>query len=75
MRRPGAESQRTHQRELLTNLVDLLTRRAPDSLDPVFAPLWKSAPHHPARLRVVIDQVASLTDPTAVAWHHRETPH
>jgi dGTPase len=37
----------------------------------VFAPLWRSAPDDAARLRVVIDQVASLTDPSAIAWHLR----
>jgi dGTPase len=37
----------------------------------VFAPLWRAAPDDPARLRVVIDQVASLTDPAAVEWHRR----
>ncbi|MFD0788744.1 deoxyguanosinetriphosphate triphosphohydrolase, partial [Micromonospora azadirachtae] len=37
----------------------------------VFAPLWRAAPDDDARLRVVIDQVASLTDPAAVAWHAR----
>jgi len=46
-------------------------RRAPDALDPVFAPLWRAAADDAARLRVVIDQVACLTDPAAVAWHHR----
>jgi hypothetical protein len=30
----------------------------PPLADPVFAPLWR-APDHAARLRVVIDQVAS----------------
>ncbi len=35
----------------------------------MFAPLWKAAGDDAARLRVVIDQVASLTDPAAVAWH------
>ena len=35
----------------------------------MFAPLWKAAPDDAARLRVVIDQVASLTDHAAVAWH------
>ena len=33
--------------------------------------MWKDAPDDAARLRVVIDQVASLTDPVAVAWHSR----
>jgi dGTP triphosphohydrolase len=40
-------------------------------LDPVFAPMWKAAPDDAARLRVVVDQVASLTDPAAVAWHRQ----
>jgi dGTPase len=74
MRRTGAEPIYEQQREILTELVDALLRRAPDGLDPVFAPLWKSAPDDGARLRVVIDQVASLTDPAAVAWHTALTP-
>ena len=43
----------------------------PTALDPVFAPLWRAAADDAARLRVVIDQVASLTDPAALAWHAR----
>jgi dGTPase len=35
----------------------------------MFAPMWKGAGDDAARLRVVIDQVASLTDPAALAWH------
>jgi dGTPase len=35
----------------------------------MFAPMWKVAADDAARLRVVIDQVASLTDPAAAAWH------
>jgi dGTPase len=49
--------------------VRALAERAPDGLDPVFAPLWKAAGDDASRLRVVIDQVASLTDPAAAAWH------
>jgi dGTPase len=71
MRRPGARPGYQQQREILTELVERLAERAPDGLDPVFAPLWKAAPDDAARLRVVIDQVASLTDPAAVAWHQR----
>ncbi|KXK63533.1 deoxyguanosinetriphosphate triphosphohydrolase [Micromonospora rosaria] len=73
MRRPGAEARYARQREVLAELVAALVRRAPEGLDPVFAPLWRAAADDPARLRVVIDQVASLTDPAAVAWHHRLT--
>ncbi|MGW4461543.1 deoxyguanosinetriphosphate triphosphohydrolase [Micromonospora sp. NPDC004704] len=71
MRRPGADRWYARQREVITELVHALTLRAPDALDPVFAPLWRAAGTDAARLRVVIDQVASLTDPAAIAWHHR----
>lgn len=71
MRRRGAEPWYTRQQEILAELVEELTRQAPEGLDPVFAPLWRDAPDDRARLRVVIDQVASLTDPAAVAWHAR----
>ncbi|MFI7514642.1 deoxyguanosinetriphosphate triphosphohydrolase [Micromonospora echinofusca] len=71
MRRPGSGDRYRRQREALAELVHALVARAPDGLDPVFAPLWSAAPDDAARQRVVIDQVASLTDPAAVAWHAR----
>lgn len=73
MRRPGAEQRYARQREVLAELVAALVAGAPQALDPVFAPLWRAAADDAARLRVVIDQVASLTDPAAVAWHRRLT--
>jgi dGTPase len=57
------------QRQILIELVEALSERAPEHLDPLFAPMWKAAGDDAARLRVVIDQVASLTDPAAVEWH------
>ncbi|MBO0871448.1 MAG: deoxyguanosinetriphosphate triphosphohydrolase [Micromonosporaceae bacterium] len=71
MRRPGAQQRYEQQRELLSTLVRELADRAPGALDPVFAPLWRAAGDDVARLRVVLDQVASLTDPSAVAWYSR----
>jgi dGTPase len=71
MRRPGAGPRYAQQQEILADLVAALLDRAPDALDPVFAPLWRAAPDDAARLRVVVDQVASLTDPAALAWHAR----
>ena len=71
MRRPDAVGRYERQREILTELVEVLAGRAPDVLDPVFAPLWRAAADDAARLRVVVDQVASLTDPAALAWHAR----
>ncbi|MCB8957604.1 MAG: deoxyguanosinetriphosphate triphosphohydrolase [Nocardioides sp.] len=57
------------QRELLAELVGLLADRGPDALDRPFADDWDAAADDAARLRVVVDQVASLTDASAVARH------
>jgi dGTPase len=73
MRARAAEQWYEQQRTILAELVEALCRCAPEHLDPVFAPQWKEAPDDAARLRVVIDQVASLTDPAAVQWHRRVT--
>jgi dGTPase len=59
------------QRTLLGELVEVLLARAPDALEPAFADDWATAPDDAARQRVVIDQVASLTDASAQAWHGR----
>ncbi len=71
MGRAGAVAQYERQRELLTDLVALLTLRAPDALDPMFRPLWKTAADDAARLRVVVDQVACLTDRSVLTLHRR----
>ncbi|MEO9326063.1 deoxyguanosinetriphosphate triphosphohydrolase [Nocardioides sp. C4-1] len=60
-----------HQRELLAELVGVLLDRGPDALDRPFADDWRDAADDAARLRVVVDQVASLTDASAVARHAR----
>ncbi|WP_432899722.1 deoxyguanosinetriphosphate triphosphohydrolase [Micromonospora matsumotoense] len=73
MCRPDARTRYQRQREVLTELVTALTDRAPQALDPIFAPLWREAEDDPARLRVIIDQVASLTDPAALRWHTQLT--
>lgn len=57
------------QRQTVSELVEALCRRAPDALDGLFLPAWQAAPDDAARLRVVVDQVASLTDAQATAWH------
>ncbi|MET0417840.1 MAG: deoxyguanosinetriphosphate triphosphohydrolase [Actinoplanes sp.] len=68
MRSRAAEDWYERQRTILVELVDALMR-TPDGLDQVFRPLYDAADSDAAALRVVIDQVASLTDPAAVAWH------
>ncbi|MDT0165345.1 deoxyguanosinetriphosphate triphosphohydrolase [Actinotalea sp. AC32] len=59
------------QREVIADLVDVVGRRAPVSLEPTFAADWAAAADDAARLRVVVDQVASLTDVSAAEWHAR----
>jgi dGTPase len=71
MRRPGSAARYERERAVLRELVSALLERAPDALDPVFAPMWHAAGDDVARRRVAIDQVASLTDPAALAWHRR----
>ncbi len=57
------------QRELMAELVVTLAERAPDGLDRPFADDWAQAEDDAARRRVVIDQVASLTDASAESRH------
>ena len=59
------------QREVLAELVEGLATRAPADLEPPFTADWHDARDDAGRLRVVVDQVASLTDASAAAWHRR----
>ena len=71
MRDPRRIAVQSAQRELIVELVNALTHGAPDLLDPVFHPAWQAASDDCARARVLVDQVASLTDAQAIAWHAR----
>jgi dGTPase len=62
------------QKDLVRELVHALLDRGADSLDPILREDWAAAPDDAARLRVVLDQVASLTDASAVALHRRLVP-
>ena len=57
------------QREVLLELVELLTMTEDHYLEPMYAQDWQSAPDDATRQRAVIDQVASLTDNSALLWH------
>ncbi len=59
----------TRERELIIELCAALVHRAPQPLDPALHPAWQQARDDGARLRVIIDQVAALTDAQAVRWH------
>jgi len=71
MQRAGAEPVYARQREVVQELVSALRLAAPASLDPVMRDAYVGAVDDAARLRVVVDQVASLTDRSVVAWHTR----
>jgi len=75
MLREGAPEGYARQRTLVAELTQAMYEQAPATLDPVFAQWFKQAGDDAARLRVVIDQVASLTDRAAVALHTRLMKH
>ncbi len=57
------------QQTVIHELVEMLYSAAPAELDPIFKDDWKRATTDSEKLRVVIDQIASLTDPGAYALH------
>ncbi len=59
------------QRQVVTELVSLLAERGAEALMPALRADHEAAGSDAARLRVVVDQVASLTDSSAVQWHDR----
>jgi dGTPase len=71
MGRAGAKASQERERAVLTELAHALAAGAPEALDPMFRPSYESAASDAARLRVIVDQVASLTDTSALAWHSR----
>ena len=59
------------QQVIIIELVEMLYANAPHELDSFFRKPWDEAKDDSARLRVVIDQIAALTDPGAYALHAR----
>ncbi|WP_034515307.1 deoxyguanosinetriphosphate triphosphohydrolase [Actinomyces slackii] len=59
------------QRTVLFDLADALLASDGQHLDQSFAADWNEAADDRGRLRVVVDQLASLTDTSARAWHAR----
>ena len=59
------------QQIIVSELVEMLLANAPRELDSFFLKSWDEAADETARMRVVIDQVAALTDPGAYALHAR----
>lgn len=57
------------QQELLAELVDALLLAGGEVMQPPYAADLAEAADDDAALRVVVDQVAALTDTSAVVWH------
>ncbi|SDK59687.1 deoxyguanosinetriphosphate triphosphohydrolase [Streptomyces indicus] len=73
MQRDEQERLRADQRVVIAELAAALTARAPEGLDPQFRALFDEAADDRARARVVVDQIACLTDASARSLHRRLT--
>jgi dGTPase len=71
MSRDGVAARQARQRELIGELAAAVQAGAPGTLDPALRPAYLAADTDAERLRVVVDQIASLTDTSAIAWHDR----
>ena len=71
MQRPESLAAHARQRELLLELAAALRRSGPVALEPALRPSYEQAPDDAAQLRVLVDQIASLTDTSVVEWHQR----
>ena len=71
MRSADRSDEMVAQRDLIANLVEAVIASEGRVLDPDLRADFEAAQDDAARLRVVVDQVASLTDISAPAWAHR----
>ncbi|WP_329249260.1 deoxyguanosinetriphosphate triphosphohydrolase [Streptomyces sp. NBC_01478] len=69
MQRAEQERIRADERIVVAALAEALTTRAPDGLEPQFRAQFDEAPDDRARKRVIVDQIASLTDASARSLH------
>jgi len=65
----GTDERYARERELIAELIDAVRAGAPQTLDRLFASWYEAAATDAERLRVVVDQVASLTDTRAQLMH------
>jgi dGTPase len=71
MQRAEQERLRADQRIVVAELAEALTARAPEGLEPQFRAMFDVALDDRARKRVIVDQIASLTDISARTLHAR----
>jgi len=68
---PHSQERYAKQQIIIREIVEMLLASAPRELDSFFLKAWNDAGDETARMRVIIDQVAALTDPGAYALHAR----
>ena len=71
MRSDHARLRYERQRTVIHELVGAVTQGAPATLDRISLEAWEAAESKSAQMRIVVDQIASLTDPGALALHAR----
>lgn len=69
MNRDGADQMYARQRQQIHDLVGVLSLDPMAGLDRFHKELWVNADSSQSKARVVIDQVAALTDVSLVHWH------
>ncbi|GAA4806130.1 deoxyguanosinetriphosphate triphosphohydrolase [Streptomyces ziwulingensis] len=69
IQRAEQEQLRADQRIVVAELAEALVGRAPDGLEPQFRALYDRAADDRARKRVIVDQIACLTDVSARSLH------
>jgi dGTPase len=69
MGRPGASDLQARERDVIRELVPLVAEAV--ALEPFYREQWDAASGDAAKLRVVVDQVAALTDAAALRLHAR----
>jgi dGTPase len=71
MTEPSRQPEYERQRQVVSELYEALLAGAPEVLQPAFVADFVTAGDDSARRRVVLDQLASLSDVAADAWHAR----
>jgi len=74
MGREGADAEYARQREIIAEVVHALTLDEGRSLEAWLRPAYEAAATDAERFRVIIDQVASLTDTSIVVWRNTLAP-
>jgi dGTPase len=75
MQREGVESLHQAQQEKLAFLVQYIVQMDGEPLEPWLQGSWQHSVSDAERLRVAVDQVASLTDISAEAWFRKFSGH